>query len=86
MMNKVFSPIGWTHYQHWVREDRKIVKKINALLEDIERNGNEGTGKPEPLKNELSGFWSRRITEEHRLIYSSDDDNIFIVACRGHYR
>ncbi len=84
-MNKVFSPIAWEHYQYWVLNDKKVLKKINDLTRDIERNGNSGIGKPEPLKNELSGFWSRRITETHRLIYSIDEDNIYIAKCRGHY-
>lgn len=85
-MNKVFSDLAWGHYLYWQGEDKKVLKKINALLLDIERNGNEGLGKPEPLKHELSGFWSRRITETHRLIYSIDQDNIYIASCRNHYR
>lgn len=85
IMNKVFSDIAWEHYQYWITMDKKILKKINELIRDIERNGNEGIGKPEPLKNELSGFWSRRITEVHRLIYSIDNDNIYIAKCRSHY-
>ncbi len=84
-MNKVFSDIAWEHYQYWIINDKKVLKKINDLIRDIERNGNSGIGKPEPLKNELSGFWSRRITETHRLIYSIDEDNIYIAKCRGHY-
>ena len=66
-------------------EDRKILKKINELIRDIERNGNTGTGKPEPLKHELQGYWSRRITDEHRLIYKIEDAAILIVSCRYHY-
>lgn len=85
-MNKIFSDIAWNEYQYWVVSDRKILKKINELIRDIERGGNEGIGKPEPLKNELSGYWSRRITGEHRLIYSIDADNIYIAKCRGHYQ
>ena len=83
-MNKVFSDIAWQHYLYWQTEDRKILKKINELIRDIERNGNEGLGKPEPLKHDLTGYWSRRITDVHRLIYSLDDTNIFIVSCRDH--
>ncbi|MEG0706823.1 MAG: Txe/YoeB family addiction module toxin, partial [Cellulosilyticaceae bacterium] len=63
-----------------------ILKRINELIKDIERNGNEGKSKPEPLKYELTRYWSRRITDEHRLVYSIDDINIYIVKCRGHYR
>jgi toxin YoeB len=84
-MNRIFTDIAWQHYLHWQAEDKKILKKINELIRDIDRNGNEGLGKPEPLKHELSGFWSRRITDEHRLIYSIDNVNINIVSCRGHY-
>ena len=84
-MNKVFSDIAWEHYQYWIVTDKKILKKINELIRDIERNGNDGIGKPEPLKNELSGFWSRRITDVHRLIYSIDEENIYIAKCKGHY-
>ena len=84
-MNKIFSDIAWGHYVYWQTEDKKILRKINELLQDIERHGNAGLGKPEPLKHELSGFWSRRITNVHRLIYSIDENNIYIVSCRNHY-
>jgi len=83
-MNKVFSDIAWEQYQYWIVTDKKVLKKINELIRDIERNGNIGIGKPEPLKNELSGFWSRRITDVHRLIYAIDEDNIYIAKCKGH--
>jgi len=84
-MNKIFSDAAWEQYKYWVLTDKKIVKKINELIKDIERNGNEGVGKPEPLKHELSGYWSRRISDVHRLIYSVDEDNIYIAKCKGHY-
>lgn len=84
-MNKVFSDIAWQHYLYWQTEDKKILKKINELIRDIERNGNEGLGKPEPLKHDLAGYWSRRITDVHRLIYSLDNANIYIASCRDHY-
>lgn len=84
-MNKIFSKIAWDHYKYWQTEDKKILKKINELIVDIERNGNSGLGKPEPLKYELQGYWSRRITDEHRLIYKIEENNIYIVACRYHY-
>ena len=84
-MNKIFSRIAWDQYKYWQTEDKKILKKINELIVDIERNGNSGLGKPEPLKYELQGFWSRRITDEHRLIYKIEENNIYIVACRYHY-
>lgn len=86
-MNKKFTDIAWNEYQYWLVNDKKVLKKINELIKDIERNGNEGIGKPEALKHELSGFWSRRITQEHRLIYSIDEDldTINIVKCKNHY-
>jgi len=84
-MIKIFSDIAWNHYLYWQTENRKISKKINELIRDIEKNGNEGIGKPEPLKHELSGSWSRRITDVHRLIYQIDDDKIYISSCKNHY-
>ena len=85
-MNKVFTDIAWEQYLYWINADKKILKRINDLINDIERNGNEGLGKPEPLKHELSGFWSRRITDVHRLVYYFDDKNINIVKCKNHYK
>jgi toxin YoeB len=84
-MNKVFSDKAWEDYQYWILQDRKIVKRINQLLSDIERNGHKGIGKPEALRENLQGFWSRRITDEHRLVYSIDDVNVYIAKCRWHY-
>lgn len=85
MMNKVFTTNGWKDYIHWQTEDRKILRKINTLLEDISSNGNEGIGKPEALSGNLSGYWSRRINDKDRLIYKIDDTNIYILACKYHY-
>ena len=84
-MNKLFSDKAWSDIMEWMREDRKIIKKIDAMLSDIERNGNSGMGKPESLRHELSGYWSRRITEKDRLIYRFDDSTIYVAACKGHY-
>lgn len=84
-MNKAFTDIGWEDYLYWQTEDRKTLRKINTLLKDIERNGNEGIGKPEPLTEDLSGFWSRRINQKDRLIYALEMDQIIIIACRYHY-
>ena len=85
MNNKiVFSASAWQDINTWVQEDRKVFKKINALIQDIARNGNEGIGKPEPLIN-MNGYWSRRITDKARLIYKVQDDAILIAACKGHY-
>jgi toxin YoeB len=80
-LNKVFSNIAWEHYTYWQTEDKKILKKINELIRDIERNGNTGLGKPEPLKHELHGYWSRRVTDEHRLIYKIENDELLINLC-----
>ena len=84
-MNKSFTDIGWEEYLYWQTEDRKTLRKINTLLKDIERNGNEGIGKPEPLTGDLSGFWSRRINQKDRLIYALEMDQIIIISCRYHY-
>lgn len=84
-MNKAFTDIGWEDYLYWQTEDRKTLCKINTLLKDIKRNGNEGIGKPEPLTGDLSGFWSRRINQKDRLIYALEMDQIIIIACRYHY-
>lgn len=84
-MNKAFTDIGWEDYLYWQTEDRKTLRKINTLLKDIERNGNEDIGKPEPLTGDLSGFWSRRINQKDRLIYALEMDQIIIIACRYHY-
>jgi len=84
-MIKLFSDIAWEDYTSLLDEDRKIIKKINMLLKDVERNPFDGLGKPEPLRNELSGYWSRRITEKHRLIYKVYEDKIYIIGCKGHY-
>ena len=70
-MNKVFSDDAWEQYLFWQTEDKRILRKTNELIRDIERNGIQGLGKPEALKHELAGFWSRRITDEHRLVYRS---------------
>ena len=84
-MNKVFSDLGWSDYVYWETEDRKTLNRINKLIEDISRNGNEGIGKPEPLHGDLSGFWSRRINDKDRLIYKISNDAVYIISCRYHY-
>jgi toxin YoeB len=76
---------AWADYKWWQAHDRKVLKRINGLLQDIERNGNEGIGKPEALKQGFHGYWSRRITDEHRLVYKIVDDQIRIAAYRYHY-
>lgn len=84
-MNKVWTENAWQDYIYWQTEDRKTLKKINRLIEDVSRNGNNGIGKPEPLAGELSGFWSRRIDETNRLVYRIDASNIYILSCRYHH-
>ena len=84
-MNKLFTENGWIDYTYWQTEDRKTLKKINTLIDDIARNGNQGLGNPEALKGDLMGFWSRRINDRDRLIYRIDSENIYILACRYHY-
>lgn len=84
-MNKVFADTGWEDYLYWQTEDRRTLKKINQLINDIVRNGNEGIGKPEPLSGNLSGYWSRRVNDKDRLIYRIDENNIYIISCRYHY-
>lgn len=78
-------PKHWEDYLWWQALDRKILTRINTLLADITRNGNEGIGKPEPLRHDFAGYWSRRITEEHRLVYKIVGDEVRIAACRYHY-
>lgn len=80
-----FTDIGWVDYIFWQKEDVKILDKINNLIDECQRNPFKGTGKPEPLTENLTGFWSRRITHEHRLVYLPEDGTIYIVSCRYHY-
>lgn len=76
---------AWEDYLYWQSQDKKMVKRINLLLKDIRRHPYEGIGKPEPLKGNLSGFWSRRIDEEQRIVYAVDEDTLFVISCKGHY-
>lgn len=84
-MLRSWTDDAWADYLYWQREDKRALKKINQLVEDIVRNGNVGLGSPEPLKHEFSGLWSRRITQEHRLVYRVDKEQVLIFACRCHY-
>lgn len=84
-MRIVFSPQGWEDYTHWQRVDRTLVKRINRLIDDAARDPFDGIGKPEPLKYGLANAWSRRITEEHRLVYVVRDDDLIILQARYHY-
>jgi toxin YoeB len=84
-VNVVFSPQAWEDYQHWQSADRATLKRINRLINDVRRSPYEGIGKPEQLKYGLSGAWSRRITDEHRLVYRITDGNVEILQARYHY-
>ena len=84
-MRVVFSTRGWDDYLWWQRQDRKLLRRINQLIQDMMRNGNEGIGKPEPLKHGFQGYWSRRINDEHRLVCKLVEDEVRIAACRYHY-
>jgi toxin YoeB len=84
-MKIVFADRGWEDFTYWVENDRKMAARIVRLIKDIEREPFEGLGKPEPLRHDLNGFWSRRITEEHRLVYAVDTERILIAQARYHY-
>ncbi|OOR99560.1 toxin YoeB [Haemophilus paracuniculus] len=84
-MNITFSDHAWDDYLYWQQTDKKMLKRINELIKAITSSPFEGIGKPEPLKHNLAGFWSRRINEEHRLVYTIKDQAILIAACRYHY-
>ena len=77
---------AWNDYVYWQGQDRKTLKRINQLIKETQRDPFEGIGKPEPLKENLSGFWSRRIDDNNRLVYAVDDGHLTIIACRYHYQ
>jgi toxin YoeB len=81
----IWTPAAWEDYLYWQGQDRKTLRRINALIQDTMRSPFAGIGKPEPLRENLSGFWSRRIDDTHRLVYTVEDGNLAIVACRHHY-
>ena len=85
MSNISFTNKAWEEYCYWQLQDKKTLKRINLLLSDIQRNGFEGIGKPEALKNNLNGFWSRRIDDVNRLVYKIENEQILIIQCKGHY-
>ena len=84
-MKLIFADEAWEDYLYWQKQDRKMVERINKLIRVIQRNPFEGIGKPEPLKHALSGFWSRRITDEHRVVYRVDGDALWIAQLQFHY-
>jgi toxin YoeB len=81
----VFFSDAWDDYLFWQQHDKKILKKINTLIKEIKRDSFSGSGNPEPLKHDFSGWWSRRITLEHRLVYKIENDSVYIFQCRYHY-
>ncbi|MFJ4435538.1 Txe/YoeB family addiction module toxin [Streptomyces sp. NPDC088923] len=84
-MKFVFDESAWEDYLWWQTQNRKVLKRINMLLQEIARDGDEGRGKPEPLKHGFHGYWFRRITDEHRFVYKIVEDEIRVAACRYHY-
>lgn len=76
---------AWDDYIYWQTQNKKTLKRINQLIKDISRNPFEGIGKPEPLRGTLTGFWSRRIDKEHRLVYAIEENSVLLISCRGHY-
>ena len=84
-MKLIWSEKSWEDYLYWQSHDKKLLKKINTLIKDIKREPFDGLGKPEPLRYELAGCWSRRITDEHRLVYEIAENDLYIVSCRFHY-
>lgn len=84
-MKLIFAERAWEDYLYWQKTDKKILKRINALIKEIQREPFDGIGKPEPLKHALSGYWSRRINDEHRIVYKVDQDSLLIAQLRYHY-
>ena len=84
-LSLVFSDHAWQDYLYWQNNDEKILRRINQLITDISRSPHAGIGKPEPLKHGLSGYWSRRINDEHRIVYKNDHNNLYIIQLRYHY-
>ena len=86
MDNVQFSVKGWEDFKYWLNQDKKTLKKILRLIDDIQKNGYEGIGKPEPLTGDLSGWWSRHIDEKNRIVYKIEKEIINVVQCGSHYR
>ena len=84
-MNKKFTDEAWKDYQYWIEHDKKQLKRINQLIKDIDRDPYGGIGKPEPLKANLQGYWSRRIDSEHRIVYAAENKEIVFISFRFHY-
>lgn len=86
MRNILFVPKAFDEYQNWIQQDKKIAKKIGKLLIQAAKTPFEGKGKPEPLKHQFKGYWSRRISQEHRIIYKATDTDLIIISCYSHYK
>jgi len=84
-MKKLWTDQAWDDYMYWQTQDKKTLKRINLLIKDIERNGYQGIGKPEPLKHHLSGWWSRKVDDENRIVYRLLNEAVEIAQCKGHY-
>ncbi len=84
-MKLIFSSKAWDNYLYWQKTDKAMLKRVNTLIKDIQRDPFAGIGKPEPLKHSLSGYWSRRINDEHRIVYKATSDSLFIAQLRYHY-
>jgi toxin YoeB len=84
-MRLIFAEQAWEDYQYWVQPDRKITRRINELIKDTTRSPFEGIGKPEPLRHALAGYWSRRITDEHRMVYKVEGSSLLLAQLRYHY-
>jgi len=84
-MEKLWTDRAWESYLYWQTQDRKTLKRVNQLIQDIERNGHQGIGKSEPLKGNHSGWWSRRIDSSNRIIYRIEDNKLIIADCKSHY-
>lgn len=85
-MKIIFAENAWADYLHWQSLDRKLLERINALIQECTRTPFSGRGKPEPLKNKLAGYWSRRINDQHRLVYKVTESGLLIAQCRYHYK
>lgn len=84
-MRIIFHEQAWNDYLYWQKQDRKLLARLNSLIKECTRTPFDGTGKPEPLKGQLSGWWSRRLNREHRLVYKVEEDQLLIAQCRYHY-
>lgn len=85
MSNITFTAFAWSQYLYWQSQDKKTLKKINTLLADMQRNPFLGIGKPEPLKENLTGYWSRRIDDKNRIVYKYENNMLIVIACKDHY-